>query len=361
MRSSRKGIMPANKNAYIRYKVLDECFRDWNRRYTWDALKEAVNRELRNCGNTEVSISTLRADVKFLKSEEGGSAPIETVHWGHEVYMRYSDPDFSILRQEITPQEMKQLTETVEMLSRFKGLPNYEWLTQTLTELKVRFGLEGTAKDSVAFAHNDLLKGLRWFEPLFEAINRKQVVEVTYGRFGKPERVRVIHPYQLRQYNNRWYLVGKEERLEARHRFVVLPIDRMSDVKTAEGVEFRAESSYQIERNFKYNVGVSVLPEGRVERVRVKAWSWAVDYLETKPLHESQRVVDTPSPDGTPPKQGESCKVFEWEVMVNEELIQQLLVYADQCEILEPESLKRKISERAKAILKNNDENFCEK
>ena len=229
--------MPANKNAYIRYRVLDECFRDWNRRYTWDALREAVNRELRNCGNTEVSISTLRADVKFLKSEAGGEAPIVTLHDGHEVYMRYSDPDFSILRQEITPQEMKQLTETVEMLSRFKGLPNYEWLTRTLTELKVRFGLEGTAKDSVAFAHNDLLKGLRWFEPLFEAINRKQVVEVTYSRFtvNKKERVRVIHPYQLRQYNNRWYLVGKEERLEARHRFVVLPIDRMSDVKTAEG------------------------------------------------------------------------------------------------------------------------------
>lgn len=71
--------------------------------------------------------------------------------------MRYTAPDFYILQQEITPREMQQLTETVEMLSRFKGLPNYEWLNQTLTELKVRFGLDGTAKDSVAFAHNDNL------------------------------------------------------------------------------------------------------------------------------------------------------------------------------------------------------------
>lgn len=37
--------MPANKNAYIRYRVLDECFRDRNRRYTWEALKERVNRD----------------------------------------------------------------------------------------------------------------------------------------------------------------------------------------------------------------------------------------------------------------------------------------------------------------------------
>lgn len=69
------------------------------------------------------------------------------------------------------------------MLSRFKGLPNYAWLTQTLKELKVRFGLEGTAKDSVAYAHNDRLVGLEWFEPLFEAINKKQVVAVKYKGF----------------------------------------------------------------------------------------------------------------------------------------------------------------------------------
>lgn len=345
--------MPANKNAYIRYRVLDECFRDWNRRYTWEMLKTAVNRVLRDAGITPISISTLRADVKFMQSEEGGSAPIETYHDGHEVYMRYTDPDFSILMQPITPGEMKQLAETVEMLSRFKGLPNYAWLTTTLTELKVRFGLEGTAKDSVAFAHNDRLVGLRWFEPLFDAINKKQVVEVRYHRFGKPERKRVIHPYQLRQYNYRWYLVGKEERQEERHRLVVLPIDRMSDVRCLKEEVFRPESSFQIEQHFRYNVGVSVLPEGRIEHIRLRAWSYAVDYLLTKPIHESQREFGS----GVMVKDGKEVpyKDFRLDLLVNEELVQQLLVYADQCEILEPESLKKKIADRAKAILRNNE------
>jgi predicted DNA-binding transcriptional regulator YafY len=338
---------------------MDECFRDWNKRYTWEKLQDRVNDVLEQAGITPVSISTLRADVKFMQSDAGGNAPIRTYHDGHEVYMRYADQDFSILLQPITERELKQLAETVEMLSRFKGLPNYEWLTTTLTELKVRFGLEGTAKDSVAFAHNDLLEGLRWFEPLFEAINKRQVVEVTYHRFGKPERQRVIHPYQLRQYNNRWYLVGKEERLEERFRLVVLPIDRMSDVRIAEGVEFLVESYYQIERHFKNNVGVSVQPEGKVERIRVRAWSYAVDYLMTKPLHETQRILDSGVQEFKGSRvQGSKeipCKVFEWELMVNEELIQQLLVYADQLEVLEPESLKKKIAERARAILENNE------
>ena len=336
--------MPANKNAYIRYKVMDECFRDWNKRYTWEKLQDRVNDVLEQAGITPVSISTLRADVKFMQSDAGGNAPIRTYHDGHEVYMRYADQDFSILLQPITERELKQLAETVEMLSRFKGLPNYEWLTTTLTELKVRFGLEGTAKDSVAFAHNDLLIGLRWFEPLFDAINKRQVVEVDYHRFGKPSRKRIVHPYQLRQYNDRWYLVGREDRLRDRHRLVVLPIDRMSDVRCLMDEVFRPESSYQLERHFKNNVGVSVQPEGKIETIRIKAWSYAVDYLMTKPIHESQKVVEC---GGT----SVPYKIFRMDLKVNEELVQQLLVYADQCEILEPESLRKKICERAQAIL----------
>lgn len=249
--------MPSNKNAYLRYKVLDECFRDWRRRYTWKRLLEAVNSELDRHSYTPVSVSTIRADVEFLKSEEGGGIPWRRCATATRCICAISTP-ISPSCNKITPREMQQLTETVEMLSRFKGLPNYEWLNQTLTELKVRFGLEGTAKDSVAFAHNDNLVGLRWLEPLFQAINSKRVVAVMYHRFGKLERQRVIHPYQLRQYNYRWYLVGREDCLRERHRLVVLPIDRMSDVKTLDDVEFRPESAYQIERHFNNNVGTVV-------------------------------------------------------------------------------------------------------
>lgn len=68
--------MPSNKNAYMRYKGLDECFRDWRRRYTWKRLLEAVNSELDRHSYTPVSVSTIRAEVEFLKSEEGGGIPL---------------------------------------------------------------------------------------------------------------------------------------------------------------------------------------------------------------------------------------------------------------------------------------------
>ena len=75
--------MPANKKAYIRYKALDKCFRDWGKQYTWEKLQGYVERAVAKESVTQVSISTLRADVNFMKSEAGGNAPIKTYHDEH--------------------------------------------------------------------------------------------------------------------------------------------------------------------------------------------------------------------------------------------------------------------------------------
>ena len=48
-------------------------------------------------------------------------------------------------------------------------------------------------------------------------------------------------------------------------------------------------------------------------------------------------------------------KVFKLNVIPNEELVQQLLVYADQVEVLEPLTLREKLRKRAEAIVKNNE------
>ena len=70
----------------------------------------------------------------------------------------------------------------------------------------------------------------------------------------------------------------------------------------------------------------------------------AANYLETKPLHPSQRVI----------MKREREVVFEWNVIPNYELETQLLSYADQCEIIEPLSLRRALKDRAERIIERN-------
>ena len=104
-------------------------------------------------------------------------------------------------------------------------------------------------------------------------------------------------------------------------------------------------------------VGISLNPESKPEKVRLKARYPAVWYIETKPLHPSQRVVETFSATDAliPASELESpYKVFQIEVIPNEELVQALLVYADQVEVLNCPWLRNELRKRAEKILDNN-------
>ena len=46
--------------------------------------------------------------------------------------------------------------------------------------------------------------------------------------------------------------------------------------------------------------------------------------------------------------------LFELEVIPNEELVQQLLTYANRLEVLEPQSLRQELVKRAEEILQRN-------
>ncbi len=336
--------MPKNKNATIRYRVLDKCFRNRRRQFFIDDLVAACNEVLMAYDGSSVSKRQIQQDIAFLESDAGGAIDLERNREGHKVYFRYRDPDFSILNLPMSQEEAEQLSDTIQMLSRFNGLPQFTWMDEVLVRLKDSFQLNGTVSGSVAFAQNPDLKGIELFSPLFDSIVKKQVLSIRYHRFGKPSSVRIIHPYQLRQYNNRWFLIGLEERLLPRIPITVIPIDRIDEFKVAESVVFQEYRGADFDEYFYDIVGVSLLPEGRKVRVVIKAFFPAANFIETKPIHPSQRVLE----------RGEGYIVFQLDVIPNYELESQLISYADQTEIIEPIEIRQAICKRAQQIMEHN-------
>ena len=336
--------MPKNKNATIRYRVLDRCFRNRRQKFFIDDLVEACNEELMAYDGSSVSKRQVQQDIIFLESDAGGAIDLERCRDGHKVYYRYRDPDFSILNLPMSQEEAEQLSDTIQMLSRFNGLPQFTWMDEVLVRLKDSFQLDGTVSGSVAFAQNPDLKGIELFSPLFNAIVKKQVLSIKYHRFGKPSSVRIVHPYQLRQYNNRWFLVGLEERLLPRIPLAIIPIDRIDEFKVDEDAIFQEYRGADFDDFFYDIVGVSLHPEGRKERVVIKALFPAASYIETKPIHPSQRILE----------RGDGYIVFQLDVIPNYELETQLITYADQAEIIEPIGIRVAINERAKRIIEHN-------
>jgi hypothetical protein len=71
--------MPANLNALIRYKTIDECLQNTSREWTIADLVDACNEALRESRGDAVSVSerTIRDDIRVMRSDIlGFNAPI---------------------------------------------------------------------------------------------------------------------------------------------------------------------------------------------------------------------------------------------------------------------------------------------
>ena len=243
----------------------------------------------------------------------------------------------------MSQQEAEMLSDTINMLSRFKGLPNHEWLHATIAQMKSTFNLDNGQQSYVSFSQNEELHGLNYFSRLYEAIASHQVVLLQYHKFTGEAWERIVHPYQLRQYNNRWFLVGKEPAKSEKLPLVVIPLDRIDDYKVLEKESYEPYEG-DIDACFKDIVGVSLKFNESCRHIVFKAYPPTSSYIETKPIHHSQRVVE----------RHEEYTIFSLDLIPNYEFETIMMSYVDNCEILEPQDLKESLVCRAKNIIKYN-------
>lgn len=228
--------MATNKNALIRYKVLDNCFRNPGRRCFIDDLIaecESVLLEIDPESNG-ISRRQIFEDIAFMESKEGWSIELDKLRDGKKVYYRYADMTFSINNMPLNEVEINQLKAAVDILSQFKGMPQFEWVNELVPKLQQGITTDESSATIMEFDSNQYLKGIEHLGPLHNAIYYKKVLTISYQPFENdaPFDV-VIHPYFLKQYNNRWFLFGynpEKEKYDWN-----LAIDRIISIKETKG------------------------------------------------------------------------------------------------------------------------------
>ena len=138
--------MSINKNAYLRYQVLDKCFSNRYKNYYIEDLLDEVNKALEEFNGYDSGIEKrqLFDDLKFMESEAGWSVPIERYRDGRKVYYRYSDLDFSIKNQKISDEEIDAINTALMVLHRFKGIPQFDWVNELSPKLQSLFKQDQT-------------------------------------------------------------------------------------------------------------------------------------------------------------------------------------------------------------------------
>ncbi len=326
--------MATNKHAVIRYQTLDKCFRNPGRNYYIDDLIEACNEAIFEFSGIEDGIKRrqLLDDIRFMESEQGWNIPLDHIRDGHKVYYRYEDMNFSINNQPLNESEENQLRETLLTLSRFKGMPQFEWMNEITTRLDAGLGLSKQGEQIIEFEQNDYLKGLENITPLYNAILYKKVLQIAYKSF-KSENPKPItfHPYYLKQYKNRWFCFGLNAEVT---QISNLALDRIELIKELNQVYIPIEINF-IEY-FEDVIGVTVEKDVKPDKILLKISHELFPYIETKPLHGSQKIkVKT-----------NDYVLIEIEVIPNYELESLILSFGEGLEVISPETLRQKIKKR---------------
>ena len=105
--------MATTKNALIRFKVLDNCFRNVGRKYFINDLISECENVLLDIDPQSNGISRRQIydDISFMESAEGWSIELEKHRDRKKVYYRYADMSFSINKMPLNEIEIKQLKD----------------------------------------------------------------------------------------------------------------------------------------------------------------------------------------------------------------------------------------------------------
>lgn len=350
--------MPSNKNATTRYKILDELLSNQYHNYSLDDLTEEVNARLSELypGSNGIGRRTIEKDLFYLEYE--GPFSVEIERYSVQSYnkekdreckkhcLRYADPSFSIFKKEMTDDEKYLLSEALSLIGQFEGLPNLE----ALENFRKSLNSKHEDKKIISFTKNPLENSSILGE-LFTAISQKQVVEITYHKFNEEERMRMkikIHPYLLKEYNRRWYLIAAAVEDE---KLLNFGLDRIDDVSPLPSYQYSEYDGDLLER-FEDIIGVTLFEDSPIHTIYFWVSDFSKDYVSTKPLHESQRKVSGAKESELRCSSSDlhGGQIFRIECRYNYELIRELSSFGMELIVLEPSEIQDKVFDRISSM-----------
>lgn len=331
--------MPNTKSSDIRYKVLDRCLRRGG--YSTAMLMEEVSRELEFHGYEPVTaLNTIRNDLRYIDSTYPNVTIVENKSGRNKTYA-YEDNDSSIYKLQFNDDELGQLSQCMAILSQFEGMPQMEWLNSFMERFKLSLNIDPNGKRVVGFDENKYLVGREHFSRLLSAICNKEVLKVLYKSF-KDDTIKTmtVHPYYIKEYNNRWFLLGMTEGFDT---VSTIAFDRIERIESMEGMAYRTNETVDFNDDyFTDMIGVTKPLEEDKHLVRLKVRKNLFPYIDTKPIHETQKIKA---------KDEEGVEI-EVELYINYELKQLLLSYGDGIKVLSPEFLRDDMKRKLQRALK---------
>ena len=344
--------MPVYKDAMARYRIIDRMLADPNRDYTTAQITDAV---LKECPH--VSLRMVQKDIKALE-EEFGKERVRNA--GGRGTVRYADQSEPLFYQELTRDEEEVLREVLRSLGQFDGLDNFTWLD--LLKKKLEMKDEASQRPVISFSKNE---GLQIPDTLlgrlFSAISSRKVLRITYTPFNQPPRQFIVHPYQLRQFNDRWFLLcspdGDEIHPFSAEFIATFALDRMdSKFEYVDDIPF-IDTVVDLKSRYDEIVGVTFYKDIEPEEIVFAVHKVSVNYVKTKYIHITQMELGAQWADDYKSSYPslKDWTFFSIECRPNTELLSRFASYGQNLVVVSPDSVRQEMGRLLKKAAENYD------
>lgn len=329
--------MPHIKNALIRYRIIDRCIRNKYKPFpSKQELREACEEELfGSIDGGHICNSTIEKDMFAMREEH--DAPIK--YSKREKGYYYSEPDFTMNDIPLTENDMEAIAFAAKTLMQFKNVELFRQFGSAIDKIvdHVAVSQDEDAREFIQFESAVADGGNEFLPPLLEAIKTERFVMFDYASFVTGElKPRKVLPLLLKQYRNRWYLISYDD---SKSDYITYALDRMEELEVT-NVQTTKPIDFNPDNYFKHAVGITS-GNSTPEIIRLKVGLIASKYLDSLPIHPSQKVREM---------NGDHF-IFELRVSVTEELIREILSYGGEIHVIAPDSLRLEVIRRAKKML----------
>ena len=244
----------------------------------------------------QISARTFQRDLKQLKVEFG-------------IYIERCKSVNGYFLEEVDPKDLESFYKFSEKIN------TASFLTKNLSENK-------KVLDLISFDSGELQKGIKYLEPILSSIKETKAITFSYKSFHTDElKYHTIKPYLLKEYQNRWYVIGLH--IKAKE-FRTFGLDRIENLKLTSDI-FKKDDTLYPKDLFNDIVGL-VYSFNKIEKVELAFTPVQGKYIKTLPIHHSQKIlIDT-----------EKEFKIELTIIPNYELDQLILSHGYTVKVLKP-------------------------
>jgi len=290
-----------------------------------------------------------------LLSYRPGLSKVEIIEWFEERYEifisdRTLERDFNALSMEFKIYVNYNRAENgyfldTENQERIQNLLKFLELIH-LGEL-IKQGLEDfdLMRDKIELEDSSNLKGIGQLKDILLAIKKNKKIHFTHENYVEnTRRDYTITPLLLKEYANRWYVIGVPLNGEV---ILTFGIDRMRELTIGKISNVKRKDFEAQLDQFINIIGLNYKEHEKVEKIVLKVTAKQIKYLASLPLHHSQNIEI---------EEGATHGLVTYYLIPNYEFEMEVLKLKSKAEVLEPLWFREKIKDIITNMLANYDE-----